>query len=89
MLTVSNPPNLVTIPVVVAGITFTTVPVINDTAINITWTPPTNPNGSISSYIMEINSTSSVNMRRIVQTMPINMIYTRIINGLSKFPYVI
>ena len=85
MFTVSSPPNLVTIPVVLAGVTFTTVPVINDSAINITWTPPTNPNGFISSYIMEINSTSSVNVRRIVKSMPTNMIYTRIVNGLSKF----
>ena len=89
MLTVSSPPNLVTIPVVVSGVTFTTVPVINDSAINITWTPPTNPNGFISSYIMEITSTSSVNVRRIVKSMLTNMIYTRIVNGLSKFPHII
>ena len=89
MFLVSSPPNLVTIPVVVSGVTFTTVPVINDSAINITWTPPTNPNGFISSYIIEINSTSSVNVRRIVKAMPTNMIYTRIVNGLSKFPRII
>ena len=83
MLTVSSPPNLVTIPVVVAGVTFTTIQIIiNDTSINITWTPPTNPNGFISSYKVKISThaigtVTSVNANKTS--------YTLIYGGLSNF----
>ena len=60
--TVSSPPNLVTIPVVLAGVIFTTLPVINDTAINITWTTPTNSNGFISSYSVKITTSLSTSI---------------------------
>ena len=82
----SSQPILVTVPIELAGATFITVPVVNDTAINITWTPPTYPNGFISSYTIVIRSTGLV--RHTIQTMPNIMIYTEIINGLGKFLYI-
>ena len=81
MFSASSPPNLVTIPIVVTGVTFTTVPVINDTAINISWTPPTNPNGFISSYSVKlsthaIGAVTSINANKTS--------YTLIYGGLSN-----
>ena len=53
----SSPPNLVTIPVVINDITVAySIPVINETAINITWTCPTNSNGLISSFNVKIST---------------------------------
>ena len=77
----SSSPNLVTIPVVVAGVTFTTLPVINDTAINITWTPPTDPNGFISSYNVKI-STHAIS--KIMSVNANKLLYTLVYGGLSN-----
>ena len=59
-----------------------TVPVVNDTAVNLTWSPPTTPNGFISRYMIYV--TGGITINPSVSAVPQLNSYTRIIGGLSK-----
>jgi hypothetical protein len=86
----STKPILLTTIISVGDIPFISVPVINDTSINITWLPPTIPNGFISSYTININAsnTSNIDIIREVTATPDATSYTEIIVGLSPgVPY--
>ena len=80
---VSSEPVLIVIPVIISNIfVANTIPVVNDTAVNLTWSPPITPNGYISSYNIEI--TGGVIMSLTVITDPQLNTYTQIIGGLRK-----
>ena len=80
---VSSEPVLIVIPVIISNIfVANTIPVVNDTAVNLTWSPPNTPNGYISSYNIDI--TSGVIMSLTVTADLHLNIYTQIIGGLSK-----
>ena len=78
---VSSPVLLVTIPVIISGVYITeSVPSINDTAVNITWSPPLYPNGRITGY----NITNDNNGRS--YWIPIaESVYSYIVTELSKY----
>ena len=80
---VSSEPVLIVIPVIISNIfVANTIPVVNDTAVNLTWSPPITPNGYISSYNIDI--TGGVIMSLIVTADPQLNTYTQIIGGLRK-----
>ena len=80
---VSSEPVLIVIPVIISNIfVINTIPVVNDTAVNLTWSPPITPNGYISSYNIDI--TGGVIMSLTVKADPQLNIYTQIIGGLRK-----
>ena len=79
----SSEPVLIVIPVIISNIfVANTIPVVNDTAVNLTWSPPITPNGYISSYNIDI--TGGLIMSLTVTADPHLNIYTQIIGGLSK-----
>ena len=59
-----------------------TIPVVNDTAVNLTWSPPITPNGYISNYNIDI--TGGVIMSLMVTADPQLRTYIQIIGGLRK-----
>ena len=70
-------------PVIINGVTVAySVPVINDTTINITWSPPSYPNGDITGYIARI-STEEITSPNNVPFVPNTVSYTLIFGGLS------
>ena len=80
---VSSEPVLIVIPVIISNIfVANTIPVINDTAVNLTWSPPITPNGYISSYNIDI--TGGIIMSLTVTADPQLNIYTHITVGLRK-----
>ena len=80
---VSSKPVLIIIPVIISNIfVANTIPVVNDTAVNLTWYPPITPNGYISSYNIDI--TGGVIMSLTVTADPQLNTYTQIIGGLRK-----
>ena len=79
----SSPPNLIMSPVIINGLTVAyTLPVLNDTTINITWSPPSYPNGEISGYIVRI-ATDAITSPNNVPFVPNKVSYTLIFGGLS------
>ena len=70
-------------PVVINGLTVAyTVPVLNETTINITWSPPFHPNGEITGFIVRI-ATDAITSRKNVSFVPGKGSYTLIFGGLS------
>ena len=70
-------------PVIINNLTVAyTVPVLNDTTINITWSPPSYPNGDITGYIVRIG-TNGITSSNNVPFVPKKVLYTRIFGGLS------
>ena len=79
----TSEPLLVTLPVRLGGVFINnTVPVVNDTAVNLTWSPPTTPNGFISRYMIYVTGGITINQE--VLAVPQLSTYTHIIAGLSK-----
>ena len=80
---VSSEPVLIVIPVIISNIfVANTIPVVNDTAVNLTWSPPITPNGYISSYNIDI--TGGVIVSLTVTADPKLNTYTKIIRRLRK-----
>ena len=80
---VSSEPVLIIIPVIISNMfVANTIPVVNDTAVNLTWSSPITPNGYISSYNIDI--TGGVIMSLTVTADPQLNTYTQIIGGLRK-----
>ena len=80
---VSSEPVLIIIPVIISNIfVANTIPVVNDTAVNLTWSPPITPNGYISSYNIDI--TGGVIMSLTVPADPHVYSYIQIIGELRK-----
>ena len=76
-------PVLIVIPVIISNIfVANTIPVVNDTAVNLTWSPPITPNGYISSY--NINITGGVIMSLAATADPKLNFYTKIIRRLRE-----
>ena len=70
-------------PVIINNLTVAyTVLVLNDTTINITWNPPSFPNGKITGYIARI-STEEITSPNNVPFVPNKVSYTLIFGGLS------
>ena len=70
-------------PVIINNLTVAyTVPVLNDTTINITWIPPSYPNGEITGYIVRIG-TNDITSSNNVPFVSKKVLYTRIFEGLS------
>ena len=80
---VSSEPVLIIIPVIISNIfVANTTSVVNDTAVNLTWSPPITPNGYISSYNIDI--TGGVIMSLTITADPQLNTYTQIIGRLRK-----
>ena len=80
---VSSEPVLIVIPVIISNIfVANTIPVVNDTAVNLTWSLPITPNGYISSYNIDI--TGGFIMSLTVTADPQVHSYTEIIGGLRE-----
>ena len=80
---VPSEPVLIIIPVIISNIfVANTIPVVNDTAVNLTWSPPITPNGYISSYNIDITGGAIESLK--VTADPQFIIYTLIIRGLRK-----
>ena len=73
-------------PVIINGLRVAyTVPVLNDTTINITWSPPSYPNGDITGYIVRVG-TIDITSSNSVPFAPSKVLYhTLIFGGLSQF----
>ena len=70
-------------PVIINGLTVAyTVPVLNDTAINVTWSPPSYPNGNITGYIVRVG-TNDIASPNNVPFVPSKVSYTVIFGGLG------
>ena len=82
----ASPPNLVVLPVIIGDVTVAlTVPVVNDTTINITWSPPILPNGKITHYSVRV-STDDISSVNSVQSVLDRVLFTLIFGGLRKYP---
>ena len=79
---VSSEPVLIIIPVIISNIIVNTIPVVNDTAVNLTWSQPTTPNGYINSYNIDV--TGGVILSLTVTADPHLNVYTQTIGGLRK-----
>ena len=70
-------------PVIINSLTVAyTVLVLNDTTINITWSPPSYSNGEITGYIVRI-STEEITSPNNIPLVPNKASYTLIFGGLS------
>ena len=70
-------------PVIINSLTVAyTVPVLNDTTINITWIPPSYPNGDITGYIVRVG-TVDITSSNSVPFVTSKVSYTVIFGGLS------
>ena len=70
-------------PVVINSLTVAyTVPVLNETTINITWSTPSHPNGEITGFIVRI-STDAIISSSNVSFVPAKASYSLIFGGLS------
>ena len=82
-LIVASEPLLVIRRVVIDGMFINnTIPVVNDTAVNLTWSPPTTPNGFINRYMIYV--TGGITLNQVVTAVPNVTTYTHIIGKLSK-----
>ena len=71
-------------PVVINNVTVAyTVPVLNETTINITWSLPSHPNGELTGFIVRI-ATDAITSPNNVPFEPGKALYTLIFKGLSK-----
>ncbi|XP_019851146.1 PREDICTED: phosphatidylinositol phosphatase PTPRQ-like [Amphimedon queenslandica] len=96
---IPSSPHLVVSPVVIDGLTVAyTVAVLNETTINITWSPPSHPNGEITGFIVRIatDAITSSNKSSPLSTLGSNNVsfvpgkasYFLIFGGLkAKVPY--
>ena len=83
LITGSSKPVVIVIPVIISNIfVANTIPVVNDTAVNLTWSSPITPNGYISSYNIDI--TGGVIISLTVTAEPQLHTYIQIIGGLRK-----
>ena len=83
LITGSSKAVLIVIPVIISNIfVANTIPVVNDTAVNLTWSPPITPNGYISNYNIDI--TGGAIMSLTVTADPQLQTYTQIIGRLRK-----
>uniref|UniRef100_A0A1X7T273 Uncharacterized protein n=1 Tax=Amphimedon queenslandica TaxID=400682 RepID=A0A1X7T273_AMPQE len=57
----SSPPLLVTRDITISGTIFTTLPSVNNHTINVTWYPPTTPNGRIMNYTIDVDGYTNGN----------------------------
>ena len=70
-------------PVIINSLTVAyTVPVLNDTTINVTWSPPSYPNGDITGYIVRVDTNDIISPNN-VPFVPSKVSYTVIFGGLS------
>ena len=83
---VSSAINLFTIPINIANILIiSSIPVVNDSTVNLTWTPPTSPNGYISGYNIAVhNKRNQSNSTTFVPSTPDTHVYTNLITQLGK-----
>ena len=76
----------VTIPIVIFGVFVTdSIPIINDTTVNLTWYPPNQPNGYISGYNIDVQYTTGSVRNHFIPSEPDTSIYTDLISGLSEY----
>ena len=81
----SSPVLPVTTPVYISGVfVANTLPIINDTTVNITWYIPNEPNGIITGYNIDILSKDS-KTNILMSSEPMASVYTQIISELSKY----
>ncbi|XP_019858998.1 PREDICTED: protein sidekick-1-like [Amphimedon queenslandica] len=85
---IPSSPHLVVSPVVINSLTVAyTVPVLNETTINITWSPPSHPNGEITGFIVRI-ATDAITSPNNVPFVANKRSYTFIFGGLrARIPY--
>ncbi|XP_019853121.1 PREDICTED: adhesion G-protein coupled receptor G6-like [Amphimedon queenslandica] len=57
----SSPPLLVTRDITISGTIFTTLPSVDNHTINVTWSPPTTPNGRIMNYTIDVDGYTNGN----------------------------
>ena len=70
-------------PVIINGLTVAyTVPVVNDTTINITWSSPSYPNGDITGFIVRVGTNDNISLNN-VPFLPSKVSYSVIFGGLS------
>ena len=83
---VSSAVNLLTIPIQITNIlVITSIPVVNDSTVNLTWTPPTSPNGYISGYNIAVNNKRNhPNVTTFVSSTSDANIYTNLITQLGE-----
>ncbi|XP_019853966.1 PREDICTED: neural cell adhesion molecule L1-like [Amphimedon queenslandica] len=83
-------PHLIVTPVAINGLTIAyTVPVLNETTINVTWSPPSHPNGDITGFIVRI-ATDAITSSNNVAFAHGKALYTLIYGGLkARVPYYI
>ena len=61
------------------------VPAVNDSTVNLTWTPPMTPNGYISGYNIAVNNKKNKpNRTNFVQSTPDKRVYTNLVTQLGK-----
>ena len=70
-------------PVIINNLTVAyTVPVLNDTTINITWSPPSYPNGDITGFMVGVGTNDNISLNN-VPFVPSKILCTVIFRGLS------
>ena len=61
------------------------VPAVNDSTVNLTWTPPMTPNGYISGYNISVNNKKNKpNKTTFIPSIPDTNVYTKLIPQLGK-----
>ena len=79
---VSSPVIPVTIPIIISDVfVIDSIPVINDTTVNLTWYSPNQPNGYISGYNIDVFTKEN----EFMPSNPNTSVYTVLISGLSKY----
>ena len=63
-----------------------TIPALNETTINITWSPPFHPNGELIGFIVRI-ATDAITSERYAIFVINKATYTLIYGGLSKYKF--
>ena len=82
---VSSPVIPVTIPIIISDVfVIDSIPVINDTTVNLTWYAPNQPNGYISGYNIDVFTKGNV-INHFIPSTPNTSVYTVLISGLSKY----
>ena len=82
---VSPPVIPVTIPIIISDVfVIDSIPVINDTTVNLTWYSPNQPNGYISGYNIDVFTKGNV-INHFIPSNPNTSLYTVLISGLSKY----
>ena len=82
-LSASSSPLIKVTPVFINSLTVAyTVPVLNDTTIDITWSPPSYPNGDITGYIVRIATDATITSSN-VPFISGKVSYTLFFGGLS------